>query len=94
MKWIGGMMDGLYSKLTYGGAGVTSLFAALSLQDWGFIIGVVAGVIFTGLTYRLNRREQTKRTKILQQIADKVDSQNPSAAARVISDVVSKVGVS
>lgn len=87
-------MDGLYSKLTYGGAGVTSLFAALSLQDWGFIIGVVAGVIFTGLTYRLNRREQTKRTRILQQIADKVDSQNPSAAARVISDVVSKVGVS
>ncbi|MCB5308356.1 phage holin family protein [Yersinia massiliensis] len=94
MRWIGGMMDGLYSKLTYGGAGVTSLFAALSLQDWGFIIGVVAGVIFTGLTYRLNRREQTKRTRILQQIADKVDSQNPSAAARVISDVVSKVGVS
>lgn len=93
MRWIGGVMDGMYSKLTYGGAGVTSLFAALSLQDWGFIIGVVAGVVFTGLTYRLNRREQTKRTKILQQIADKVDSHNPSATARVISDVVNKAGV-
>ncbi|PBI78952.1 hypothetical protein A9993_04090 [Rahnella victoriana] len=83
-------MDEKYSNATYGGAGITAFFASLSLQDWGFIAGVLIGALFTALTYFLNRREQMKRTRILQEIADKVDAKNPSTTAQVINELAQK----
>ncbi|MEX8826165.1 hypothetical protein AB8G10_26975, partial [Salmonella enterica] len=61
-----------------------------SLQDWGFIIGVAFSIILGVLTYRLNKREQMKRTKILQDILNKTDSRNPSATATVIAELGQK----
>ncbi|EAT9988589.1 hypothetical protein SB01_22465, partial [Salmonella enterica] len=60
------------------------------LQDWGFIIGVAFSIILGVLTYRLNKREQMKRTKILQDILNKTDSRNPSATATVIAELGQK----
>ncbi|MGU6928310.1 hypothetical protein ACV2FZ_23615, partial [Salmonella enterica subsp. enterica serovar Cubana] len=67
-----------------------AFFASLSLQDWGFIIGVAFSIILGVLTYRLNKREQMKRTKILQDILNKTDSRNPSATATVIAELGQK----
>ncbi|EAC2054260.1 TPA: hypothetical protein KAD01_004519 [Escherichia coli] len=80
-------MDERYSSATYGSAGLTAFFASLSLQDWGFIIGVAFSIILGVLTYRLNKREQMKRTKILQDILDKTDANNISATAMVIGEL-------
>ena len=83
-------MDERYSNATYGSAGLACFFASLSLQDWGFIIGVAFSIVLGVLTYRLNKREQMKRTKILQDILTKTDASNPSATARVIADLSQK----
>ncbi|HHH2830059.1 TPA: hypothetical protein ACPY65_004209 [Escherichia coli] len=80
-------MDERYSSASYGSAGLTAFFASLSLQDWGFIIGVAFSIILGVLTYRLNKREQMKRTKILQEILDKTDANNISATAMVIGEL-------
>lgn len=83
-------MDDKYSNATYGSAGLTAFFASLSLQDWGFIIGVAFSIALGVLTYLLNRREQIKRTRILQDILTKTSAQNPSATAQVIAELGSK----
>lgn len=83
-------MDERYSHASYGTAGLAAFFASLSLQDWGFIIGVAFSIALGVLTYRLNRREQMKRTKILQDILSKTDSANPSATAKVIAELGQK----
>ncbi|EHQ1238266.1 hypothetical protein KFA06_004654 [Escherichia coli] len=80
-------MDERYSSASYGSAGLAAFFASLSLQDWGFIIGVAFSIILGVLTYRLNKREQMKRTKILQDILDKTNTNNLSATAMVIGDL-------
>ncbi|EFM6239308.1 hypothetical protein KZ101_001673 [Escherichia coli] len=80
-------MDERYSSASYGSAGLAAFFASLSLQDWGFIIGVAFSIILGVLTYRLNKREQMKRTKILQDILDKTDANNISATAMVIGEL-------
>ena len=80
-------MDERYSSASYGSAGLTAFFASLSLQDWGFIIGVAFSIILGVLTYRLNKREHMKRTKILQDILDKTDANNISATAMVIGEL-------
>ncbi|RWU56343.1 phage holin family protein [Shigella boydii] len=80
-------MDERYSSASYGSAGLTAFFASLSLQDWGFIIGVAFSIILGVLTYRLNKREQMKRTKILQDILDKTDANNISVTAMVIGEL-------
>ncbi|EAO8204905.1 hypothetical protein EHR45_11135, partial [Salmonella enterica] len=54
------------------------------------IIGVAFSIILGVLTYRLNKREQMKRTKILQDILNKTDSRNPSATATVIAELGQK----
>ena len=76
-------MDERYSSASYGSAGLAAFFASLSLQDWGFIIGVAFSIILGVLTYRLNKREQMKRTKIL----DKTNTNNLSATAMVIGEL-------
>ncbi|EKN3611442.1 TPA: hypothetical protein RV156_002653 [Yersinia enterocolitica] len=83
-------MDERYSNAVYGSAGLTAFFASLSLQDWGFVIGVGFSIILGVLTYRLNRREQRKRTQILQDIFDKTSQVNPSATAQVLADLGKK----
>jgi hypothetical protein len=83
-------MDDRYSNASYGSAGLAAFFASLSLQDWGFIIGVGFSIALGVLTYRLNRREQMKRTSILQDILNKTDTKNPSATAQVIADLGQK----
>lgn len=80
-------MDERYSNASYGSAGLAAFFASLSLQDWGFIIGVAFSIILGVLTYRLNKREQMKRTKILQDILSKTGPGNPSATAKVLADL-------
>ncbi len=79
--------DERYSSASYGSAGLAAFFASLSLQDWGFIIGVAFSIILGVLTYRLNKREQMKRTKILQDILDKTNTNNLSATAMVIGEL-------
>ncbi|EFN0677800.1 hypothetical protein HG361_004189 [Escherichia coli] len=44
-------MDERYSSASYGSAGLAAFFASLSLQDWGFIIGVAFSIILGVLTY-------------------------------------------
>ena len=83
-------MDERYSNATYSSAGLAAFFASLSLQDWGFIIGVAFSIILGVATYRLNKREQMKRTKILQDLFDKTGMRNPSATASVIAEVSKK----
>ncbi len=80
-------MDDRYSNATYSSAGLAAFFASLSLQDWGFIIGVAFSIALGILTYRLNRREQMKRTRILQEISDKTNPINPSATVQVIAEL-------
>ena len=80
-------MDERYSSASYGSAGLAAFFASLSLQDWGFIIGVAFSIILGVLTYRLNKREQMERTKILQDILDKTNTNNLSATAMVIGEL-------
>ncbi|HAN7914269.1 hypothetical protein [Escherichia coli] len=80
-------MDERYSSASYGSAGLAAFFASLSLQDWGFIIGVAFSIILGVLTYRLNKREQMKRTKILQDILDKTNTNNLSATAMVTGEL-------
>lgn len=82
-------MDERYSHASYGSAGLAALFASLSLQDWGFIIGVAFSIMLGVLTYRLNKREQMKRTKILQDILNKTTPGNPGFAdiAKVIAEL-------
>lgn len=83
-------MNERYSSASYGSAGLAAFFASLSLQDWAFIIGVGFSILLGVLTYLLNRREQMKRTRILQGILDKTDVNNPSATARVIAELSQK----
>ncbi|AMO82090.1 hypothetical protein DVH07_06445 [Hafnia paralvei] len=83
-------MDDRYSNASYSSAGLAAFFASLSLQDWGFIIGVAFSIALGILTYRLNRREQMRRTQILQDILTKTNTNNPSATAQVLADLGQK----
>lgn len=79
-------MDERYRHATYGSAGLTAIFASLSLQDIGVVFSITLGV----LTYRLNRREQMRRTQILHDILVKTDSNNPSATVKVLAELGNK----
>lgn len=67
-----------YTNATYGSAGLTAFFASLSLFEWGFIIGMGFSMVLGILTYLLNRREQVKRTRMLQAIIDRTDPRKGS----------------
>lgn len=65
-------MDELYSKLTYffstlsgSVSGFLLYLSDFSLYDWGFLVGLIVSILLGVLNYRLNRREQVKRTRIL-----------------------------
>ncbi|MEX9781108.1 MULTISPECIES: potassium channel protein [Providencia] len=64
-----------YSKLTYTLSAIGGFFSSsgflgdFSVYEWGFLAGLVASISLGVMTYRLNRREQMKRTRILAKIA-------------------------
>lgn len=49
--------------VTYYWSGLTATFGALTLQDWGFIIGVGVGVVYTIRNYRVNKRQKLNAIK-------------------------------
>ncbi|MTC61011.1 potassium channel protein [Providencia rustigianii] len=68
-------MSDWYSRLSYtlsgfgsffSGSGILGFFGDFSLYEWGFLAGLIASISLGVLTYRLNRREQIKRTRILE----------------------------
>ncbi|MEI9598053.1 potassium channel protein [Moellerella wisconsensis] len=68
-------MNDWWSRLTYtlsgfgglfSGSGILGFFGDFSVYEWGFLIGLIASVSLGVMTYRLNRREQMKRTRILE----------------------------
>ncbi|MEI9534332.1 potassium channel protein [Moellerella wisconsensis] len=63
-------MDELYSRLTYLFSVAAGTFSGLSLYEWGFLSGVIASILLGVLTYRLNKREQMKRTRIFERYFD------------------------
>ncbi|MCW7550918.1 phage holin family protein [Photorhabdus sp. APURE] len=79
-----------YSHATYGSAGLVAFFAGLSLYEWGFLIGVFASVALGIMTYLLNRREQMKRTRILQNILESLKTEPASESARIVNELVQK----
>lgn len=83
-------MGDRYANAVYGSAGLTAFFASLSLQDWGFVIGVAFSVVLGVLTYRLNRREQMKRTRILQAVLDRTRAAPLSATAQKLAELASQ----
>ncbi|MDD9341758.1 MAG: potassium channel protein [Providencia heimbachae] len=73
-------MSEFYSKLTYAlsvisgffsGSGFLGFFGDFSIYEWGFLAGLMASVSLGILTYRLNKREQMKRTRILERYFDR-----------------------
>ena len=83
-------MDERYSNAAYGSAGLVAFFASLSLQDWGFIIGVAFSIILGVFTYRLNKREQEKRTRILLEILERTNAGNVPATAHAVAEIAKK----
>ncbi|EOY8494192.1 TPA: potassium channel protein [Providencia stuartii] len=68
-------MNDLYSRLSYtfsgfggffSGSGILGFFGDFSIYEWGFLIGLIASISLGVMTYQLNRREQMKRTRILE----------------------------
>lgn len=78
-----------YTNATYGSAGLTAFFASLSLFEWGFIIGMGFSMVLGVLTYLLNRREQVKRTRMLQSIIDRT-APDKHSDVQVIGDLLTK----
>ncbi|MEW3314852.1 phage holin family protein [Escherichia coli] len=65
-------MDERYSNAAYGSAGLVAFFASLSLQDWGFIIGVAFSIILGVLTYRLNSKRLVRTVLIFTESSDQL----------------------
>lgn len=68
-------MNDWWSRLTYAlsgfgglfsGSGILGFFGDFSVYEWGFLVWLIASVSLGVMTYRLNRREQMKRTRILE----------------------------
>ncbi|QBH97173.1 hypothetical protein EKN56_12675 [Limnobaculum zhutongyuii] len=79
-----------YTNATYGSAGLTAFFASLTLYEWGFIIGMAFSMALGIMTYMMNRHEQKKRTALFQHLVNRAESANPSAAATLAAQIMSK----
>ncbi|MBP2167174.1 hypothetical protein J2125_000366 [Erwinia toletana] len=51
-----------------------SSLTRLSLQEWGYLLGVFFTLLRGLMIWRDNRTEQRKRTAILQQLAQRLDA--------------------
>ncbi|HAE76499.1 TPA: hypothetical protein ON750_000179 [Morganella morganii] len=56
----------MYERVSYWLAGIGFVLSGLSLYAWGFLIGVFISSLLGILTYRMNKREQQKRTRLLE----------------------------
>ncbi|WP_435327431.1 potassium channel protein, partial [Morganella morganii] len=56
----------IYERVSYWLAGIGFVLSGLSLYAWGFLIGVFISSLLGILTYRMNKREQQKRTRLLE----------------------------
>ncbi|BEL89334.1 MULTISPECIES: hypothetical protein [Serratia] len=54
-------MNDSYSNATYWLAGILAFFAGLTLQDWGFIIGLAVSIALGILTNTFRTRLATPR---------------------------------
>ncbi|MBE8614477.1 hypothetical protein CYG68_19105 [Morganella morganii] len=79
-----------YTTYAYGSAGLTAFFASLSLYEWGFIIGMAFSMILGVITFIMTRREQRRRTAILQSVADRFNPDNPSATVVTLMAMAAK----
>ncbi|MDE9435328.1 hypothetical protein KKI95_05080 [Xenorhabdus bovienii] len=77
-----------YSHATYACASTTAIFSGFSLYEWGFLLGAFASISLGILTYRLNRREQVKRTLILKNILENLDIESASKSAKIVSELI------
>ncbi|CEE92365.1 conserved hypothetical protein; putative exported protein [Xenorhabdus nematophila str. Anatoliense] len=77
-----------YSHATYTCASTTAIFSGLSLYEWSFILGAFASITLGILTYRLNRREQMKRTLILKNILENLEIEPTSKPAKIVSELI------
>lgn len=79
-----------YTTAAYGSAGLTAFFASLSLYEWGFIIGMAFSMVLGVITFLMTRREQRRRTAILQSVADRFNPDNPSATVVTLMAMAAK----
>ncbi|MDR0217651.1 MAG: phage holin family protein [Enterobacteriaceae bacterium] len=77
-----------YSHATYACASTTAILSGLSLYEWSFLLGAFASITLGILTYRLNRREQMKRTLILKDILENLEVEPASKSAKVVSELI------
>ncbi len=63
---MGDFFGDLYERVSYWLAGIGFVLSGLSLYAWGFLIGVFISSLLGILTYRMNKREQQKRTRLLE----------------------------
>ncbi|MBC8946013.1 MULTISPECIES: hypothetical protein [Xenorhabdus] len=77
-----------YSHATYACASTTAIFSGLSLYEWSFLLGAFASIALGILTYRLNRREQMKRTLILKEILENLEVDPASKSASIVSELI------
>ena len=63
---MGNIFGDIYDRVSYWLAGAGFVLSGLSLYAWGFLIGVFISSLLGILTYSLNRREQLKRTRLLE----------------------------
>ncbi|MDX7991548.1 hypothetical protein FE394_12325 [Xenorhabdus sp. Reich] len=77
-----------YSHATYACASTTAIFSGLSLYEWSFVLGAFASISLGILTYRLNRREQMKRTLILKNILENLELEPTSKSAKIVSELI------
>ncbi|CNH58378.1 putative bacteriophage protein [Yersinia massiliensis] len=86
------------SQLPYWWAGMLSLFSALSLQDYIFILGTMISIIFTVKTYYVNVREKNaiiieeqRRTELLRCFLSNAPVIDISTAIAVCNDALDKM---
>lgn len=63
---MGDFFSDIYERVSYWLAGIGFVLSGLSLYAWGFLIGVFISSLLGILTYRMNKREQQKRTRLLE----------------------------
>lgn len=72
--------DAAVTKASYGG-GAVSVLSALTLTDWGIIVGIVTALLTFGLNVlyqaRKDGREQREHIERMRQLADLRRAQQP-----------------
>lgn len=94
------------STITYAWSSATVFFGALTLRDWGFIIGVAVGVLYTIKNYRINKKQRentirrdneraeqiARQTDLIEQYLEyaKENNINPSNPMKTVDEVINR----